>query len=200
MVAGCFRNLLRQWFRDERCGLSFRNIVLVVVSLSCAACKPSNETSNGSTPRTEDTKAKDVGLSAAVEHEIKSFCGDCHLMPNPASFPKSAWRDEVRRGFEFYYTSGRTDLKIPKQSDVTQYFVSRAPEKFDVREVEPLDNEWISKYEKQEISIPDVRAPATSHVAVVDLGLPLGKGILFSDMAAGGVYFSSITPQRSSLR
>jgi hypothetical protein len=195
MVAACFRHLLRQWFCDEQCGRYFRKFVLVVVALSCAACKPSIGTSNQSSPDADGIAAKTAGLSAEIEHEIQSFCGDCHRMPNPASFPKSAWRDEVRRGFEFYYTSGRTDLKIPKQSDVTQYFVSRAPEKFAVREVKPLNNGWIARFEKQDISISDVRSPATSHVAVVDLGPPLGKGILFSDMAAGGVYFSAITTQ-----
>jgi hypothetical protein len=194
MVAGCIVNLLRQWFRDEPCG-THRNVLLVVVALSCAACRPSDRTTNESPPRATDITSKATVLSSEVEHEIQSFCGDCHRMPNPASFPKSAWRDEVRRGFEFYYTSRRTDLTIPKQSDVTQYFVSRAPEKFDDREAKPLDDNWIARFDKYEISIPDVRSPATSHLAVVDLGLPLGKGILFSEMAAGGVYFSAITTQ-----
>ncbi|MEY4567210.1 MAG: hypothetical protein RLY14_2180, partial [Planctomycetota bacterium] len=188
-------NQLWRRLREEECGFSLRLIIVVAVALSCAACKPAGEASNDLSPGAGDVAIKNAGLSAEVEEEIQVFCGDCHRMPNPASFPKSAWRDEVRRGFEFYYTSARNDLKIPKQSDVAQYFVSRAPERFDAKKAEPLSDEWLARFEKQELSIPDVSSPATSHVAVVDLGLPLGRGIVFSDMAAGGVYFSEITTQ-----
>jgi hypothetical protein len=49
-------------------------------------------------------------------------------MPNPASFPRRDWYDEVRRGFDFYFQSGRSDLSVPSQAEVTAWFQSQAPE------------------------------------------------------------------------
>ena len=67
----------------------------------------------------------------ATEHDVKVFCGACHAVPMPESFPKHAWYDEVRRGFQFYYDSGRRDLKPPLQTSVVRYYQQLAPEKLD---------------------------------------------------------------------
>ena len=62
-----------------------------------------------------------------VEGQVKAFCGDCHKVPSPDSFPRDAWSREVDRGFEFYNLSGRSDLDVPLKSDVTRWYRSRAP-------------------------------------------------------------------------
>jgi len=54
--------------------------------------------------------------------EVEAFCGDCHKTPSPATFPLGRWHREVLRGFEFYELSGRTDLKVPDQDEVSKYF------------------------------------------------------------------------------
>lgn len=63
-----------------------------------------------------------------LAQRVDKFCGSCHVVPDPAAFPKSSWHDEVRRGFEFYFDSGRTDLDPPSQLEVAEYFRSQAPE------------------------------------------------------------------------
>ena len=68
-------------------------------------------------------------LTAAQRTEIEGFCADCHAMPGAGAFPKSAWMDEVRRGFKFYANSGRTDLAVPKVLDVAKFFRDAAPDK-----------------------------------------------------------------------
>lgn len=65
-----------------------------------------------------------------VPSDITRFCGACHAVPSPASFPKDAWYDEVRRGFQFYYDSGRSDLTVPVQSAVAAWYRSQAPVEF----------------------------------------------------------------------
>ena len=43
-------------------------------------------------------------VSSSVENvpAIVAFCSACHVMPKPDSFPKAAWYDEVKRGYDFY--------------------------------------------------------------------------------------------------
>jgi len=68
-------------------------------------------------------------LSADTIVRIERFCGDCHAMPLPSTFPKSRWPEEVRQGFDFYIDSKRTDLVEPSRHDVVRYFQEAAPEK-----------------------------------------------------------------------
>ncbi|MFM7057683.1 MAG: FG-GAP-like repeat-containing protein [Planctomycetota bacterium] len=60
--------------------------------------------------------------------DVQTFCGACHAVPNPASFPRDAWYHEVQRGYQFYFDSGRTDLVIPVQASVVAWYQSQAPE------------------------------------------------------------------------
>ena len=75
-------------------------------------------------PSTEVATATD----AEVTQQVKVFCGACHAVPQPDSFPRQAWYDEVRRGFNFYYESGRKDLTPPPQVSVVSWYQQRAPE------------------------------------------------------------------------
>jgi hypothetical protein len=72
--------------------------------------------------------ARPAAAVAADEPRIRQFCGNCHAMPRPDSFPRDRWYEEVRRGFDFYFQSGRTDLPLPAQTEVVAYFRERAPE------------------------------------------------------------------------
>jgi hypothetical protein len=62
------------------------------------------------------------------EREIWQFCGGCHQFPDPQNFAKREWHNEVAKGFGFYRTSGRVDLKPPPQESVAAYFVGQAPD------------------------------------------------------------------------
>lgn len=61
-----------------------------------------------------------------IESQVEKFCGDCHAVPSPDSFPRDAWHHEVDRGFDFYNVSGRSDLEIPRKSDIVRWYRSRA--------------------------------------------------------------------------
>jgi hypothetical protein len=143
-----------------------------------------------SKPRAADSHRQ---LASSVEARIEAFCSDCHAMPDPASFPKSAWNAEVSRGYDFYYASGSPSLELPVFADTLQYFVTRAPEKLQLAAPDPVDSQWLAHAKQTVISVEGLRSCAVSFIDVVDLGLPLGRGILFSDMSGGGVYFSGLT-------
>ena len=143
------------------------------------------------TAKRDDENQRDLSISQFDEQKITTFCGDCHAMPPAESFPKRAWHDEVKRGYAFYYASDRTDLDVPVQDITLRYFTSRAPETLPIRTAAGVDVEWVSKFDRSEISIPGVDSPAVSFVDFTDLGLGFGHGLLFSDMRGGGIYFAA---------
>ena len=67
-----------------------------------------------------------AATAAATEARIKAFCGDCHAVPQPRSFPRDMWHDEVEKGYQFYAISGRTDLDPPPMGQTAAYFRSLA--------------------------------------------------------------------------
>lgn len=75
-----------------------------------------------------ESPAAAAPLSPATVAQIKTFCGDCHTLPDPQTFPKSRWDAEVEQGYNFYIASGRTDLVEPKRSDSVRFFRDPAPE------------------------------------------------------------------------
>lgn len=86
-----------------------------------------------------------------LESQIRAFCGGCHAVPRPESFPKAAWYDEVRRGYDFFFKSGRKDLKPPVQSQVVTWFRDRAPEQLPL--TSPLDTPSPVKFTAHELHI-----------------------------------------------
>lgn len=62
-----------------------------------------------------------------TQSRIAAFCGDCHALPLPESFPRDRWHDAVRTGYEYYARSGRTDLVPPTMQAAIAYYRSLAP-------------------------------------------------------------------------
>lgn len=69
-----------------------------------------------------------VALTEQEERQVAAFCSDCHAMPRPESFPRDRWHFEVKKGYELYAKSGRTDLDPPPLSVALSYYRARAPE------------------------------------------------------------------------
>lgn len=167
--------------------------LLIATAAGLAGCREGGKERQSALPSAEPTRG--ARLSSEVEAAVVTFCGDCHPLPDPTSFPREAWHEEVRRGYDFYYASGRTDLTVPVQAETHQYFASRAPEKLQLAEPDPIDSEWVGRFYQHDITIPGVENAAVSYTAVVDLGDPLGRGIAFSDMRGGGVYFTPLSTE-----
>lgn len=70
-----------------------------------------------------------VALDSETESRITAFCGDCHAMPRAESFPRDRWHHEVRKGYEYYARSRRSDLDPPPIHQTIAYFRSRAPKR-----------------------------------------------------------------------
>ena len=66
-------------------------------------------------------------LTAEQERQVGAFCGDCHALPRPESFPQDRWHFEIKKGYELYAKSGRSDLAPPPLHVVLAYYRARAP-------------------------------------------------------------------------
>lgn len=109
--------------------------------------------------------AQPAEMSEELVTQIRAFCGDCHVMPDPASFPKYNWQEEVRRGFDFYVQSGRDDLTPPAVADVYQYFRRRAPEQLEYSIAESTPSPVV--FTEQKLGTPVAGGPSTSFVDTV---------------------------------
>src|SRR5262245_7219218 len=63
----------------------------------------------------------------ATPEQVHQVCGACHLYPPADTFPKSAWRREVKQGYEFLSNSSLR-LDYPPLESVALYYERRAPE------------------------------------------------------------------------
>ena len=127
--------------------------------------------------------------TVAMESKITTFCGNCHAMPSPASFPRDAWHNEVLRGYEFYARSGLTHLDPPPVHAVVDYFRSRAPQEliFPVaaEAVTPLRAKFT--VEKWNADRHPAVAPATAHLRWTRLQPDTSPVLLACDMRDGSV-------------
>lgn len=148
---------------------------------------------NAKAPATSPSSTSAVVVSAEVEQQIVKFCGLCHAMPRPESFPKGAWDQEVKQGFEFYHKSGRSDVTPPNMQATVEYFRSRAPEMFEFALGPPASSELASRrFRLDETRRPTfarrMKPPAISFVKELRIGSDDRPALLLSDMAQGGVH------------
>ncbi len=93
---------------------------------ACSGCQSKIKTIPPKTKAAEPATAAAAG-DAPLDRQIELFCGNCHATPKPESFPKEMWYSEVKRGYDFYFESQRTDLRVPIQAHVVDYYRERAP-------------------------------------------------------------------------
>ncbi len=121
-----------------------------------------------------------------LTQQIQSFCGSCHAMPLPSSFPRDDWYREVRRGFDFYYESGKTHPDVPVQADVVRWFQEQAPEALAIT-TPPSDSGPVS-FQLNRIVSPEwlQREASVSFVGPVSEN-DAGRGLFISLMKSGAV-------------
>jgi hypothetical protein len=135
----------------------------------------------------EPADGADVG--AEMESRIKSFCGDCHAMVLPESFPRDAWHEEVIKGYRIYVFSGRTDLKPPPVQATVAYFRSRAPVEIALPQPEEAPTAFRASFVTERIDVePGARRPpAIAGLRWAKLRADSPPVILASDQATGEI-------------
>ncbi|MFO0870339.1 MAG: VCBS repeat-containing protein [Pirellulales bacterium] len=130
-------------------------------------------------------------LTAAVEAEIRQFCGDCHALPRPETFPRDAWPQEIERGFGLYFESGRSDLRVPRILDVVRFYTERAPKELSIPLPPEADAAISLKWRAANGPEGDRSLlPATANVCFRPARDGQPAVLLTSDMRSGEVYES----------
>jgi hypothetical protein len=124
----------------------------------------------------------------ASTQQVHQFCGACHAYPPPDTFPRAAWRKEVKQGYDFYRDS-RQVLAVPSAEAVARYYESRAP-----LELPPLSRTLAAhpspvRWERLGLSMPgQPPSPAVSNVNLVHLFDKRKLDILVCDARMGRVF------------
>ena len=120
---------------------------------------------------------------------IKVFCGDCHALPQPDSFPRYAWPESVRTGYEHYGRSGRTDLDPPSIRDTTAYYLARAPEQMVFPNPPDAAKPLRISFRVETFQVPrkPEPAPAVAHLNWMSLGQRTAPVLIVTDMRRGSV-------------
>jgi len=134
-------------------------------------------------------EAGSVAADAALESRIRAFCGDCHAVPRPESFPRDAWQAEVEKGQKFYLDSGRTDLDPPPMAQTVAYFRSRAPEAISYSEPHDADTPLRVTFQQERLDrAPDVKtSTAIAGLCWTALNSKQPPSLVASDMFSGEV-------------
>lgn len=62
----------------------------------------------------------------ATDAAVQNLCGQCHAYPPPDSFPRGAWRQELRQAYDFVRNSPLPGGYPPLEA-VARYYEARAP-------------------------------------------------------------------------
>ncbi len=141
-------------------------------------------------------------LDRDTESRIVAFCGDCHATPRAESFPRDRWHYGVKKGYEFYARSGRTDLDPPPLHLTIDYFRSRAPEQPVFPEPEEAETELHASFTLEKLPL-DRNAeflPEISHLRWTRLGPDEDSVLLACDMRIGYVAAVDLRDPRPRLR
>ena len=172
--------------RQPKRGTATNVLFVCAISMAVTSCQPT-VVAPPAIDATSSTQAMQV-----TEQQIAAFCGDCHALPKPTSFPQAAWYDEVKRGFDFYHQSARKDLSPPPVQAVVVYFRTRAPKSLAAPSSDSETGVSPLRFRPSEICLPKSegisKPAAVSFVTQWPGSEKSSKSLLLSDMAGGGVW------------
>ena len=104
----------------------------------------------------------------ATNEEVHRLCAACHAYPTPDSFPRSVWRKEVKRGYDFFHQELSYRFEYPHLESVVRYYEKRAPESLPPLPRTP-PSECRVKFDRTSFLSPAAGPPGITHVSVVRL-------------------------------
>jgi hypothetical protein len=123
----------------------------------------------------------------ATAEQVHQLCGACHAYPPADSFPKSAWRREVKQAYDFLRGSSLR-LDYPPLESVALYYENRAPEALPPLPAFPAAGEPPVHFRASGHRIPGpATKPGVTNVNLVHLFDPHKLDVLVCDTHAGQV-------------
>jgi hypothetical protein len=134
------------------------------------------------------------GPAEAAPEQVHRLCSACHAYPPPETFPRSAWRLEVKQAYEFQHKEPGRHLDFPPIESVIRYYERRAPETLPPQTMAAnAPGPSPVRFERRGIPLPDAAAaPGVSNVQLVRLSGAAQPDVLVCD--AGGKQVLLLTP------
>jgi hypothetical protein len=129
-----------------------------------------------------------VAPQEASSEQVHQFCGTaCHSYPPAESFPRSAWRGEVKQAYDFFRNSN-LQIDFPSQESVALYYEQRAPEEWPLLKNQKPPREPPVSFRRKDYRSPgDPITPAVSNVNLVHLFDERRLDVLACDMRLGQI-------------
>jgi hypothetical protein len=125
----------------------------------------------------------------ANAEQVHRFCGvACHAYPPPNTFPRSAWRREVKQAYDLFRDSKLSFPDFPSQESVVLYFERRAPQELPQPKFDKAAPPWPKPWRRKDYRLPgEASVPAVSHVNVAHLFDRRWLDILVCEMRRGQI-------------
>lgn len=181
------------------------SIIVLSTMLGCSGNAPPSPSAvaNSKPAKASPDPPNESADWTEVHRQVVTFCGDCHETPKADRFPRSAWSDEVDRGYNFYYDSGRVDLAIPPKNKIVAYFRDQAPETLPVANSLPPEDHL--QFKRETIAIgPEESAGkpllrAVSHLRWTKDQSGVSPRLLVCDMGVGDFAECKLSPENSTV-
>jgi hypothetical protein len=164
-----------------------RLITAVTLLAIEAGCSNRPSSSDQVTPGDADASDR-VAASQELDKRVQAFCGDCHALPEPDTFPRDAWFAEVEQGYRLYHESGRSDLDPPAMKEVVAWYRERAPASLEIVPTSGSPYPSPLKLTAQHIPPPDAQTvPGLSNLRWWRDGDGKGR-LIVTDMNSGQIH------------
>jgi hypothetical protein len=95
----------------------------------------------------------------ASGEEVHRLCGVCHAYPPPDTFPRFAWRHEVKQGYDFFHADGSYHFDYPPLEAVVRYYENRAPDELPALSRTPSARPPAAQFDRQGYRPPEMSGP-----------------------------------------
>lgn len=138
-------------------------------------------------PREVTAQATQHLPGAGVNGQVQYFCSSCHAYPPHDILPRSAWKEEVERGYRFFSES-QLNRQPPPMEQVIGYYEALAPSELPPAVFENATTPLPAAFENQVIPAPPhAEAPGISNIQLVNLFDENRLDVLACDMRRGQV-------------
>ena len=166
---------------------------LVIVAMFVLESTPSLAPAPKQSPTSDTPVSQPIAFPPESDQGIagiRSLCGNCHSLPDPASFPKRKWPGLVDTWYQYARQAGMKPEQIVDINMVKGYFHRRAPETLDFSPL--IDNPLSSgplefeKHTYNALGVPPL--PRITNVRWVRLKSENGLDCIVSDMQHGKLF------------
>src|SRR5262245_35681097 len=106
----------------------------------------------------------------ATAEEVHRLCAACHPYPPPDTFPRSAWRKEVKQGYDFFHKDLSYRFAYPPLEAVVRYYENRVPVEFKPLARTVAAQPRVARFEQRDYRPPGAdNPPGVTHVSLVRL-------------------------------